>query len=565
MESKSTNVINLYQVHGYNPGSCGYCHSKDGHYTIGFTSEILKSETYQEMMDRGWRRCGKYYYKPDNVKQCCKMYTIRLEANQHQIRHSHKKTMKRFQKYLDGHDVRNGEHSKDEEDITEQQPKKTNISVEVPKSEDQEKLENILNQFIEKIKENRQILGALFDPSKILTVSEAIEKSQKVTKSASKKFGDYSSPVLLKLFGENKKDLNLNNPKDFIEKLRTFSLEYLTPIVAPVLVNIQDSGHITFTSKLEEKEIVTEEVKTEQLKPKEKKEKIKPEKFAEENKSEIVTQKQQNDLQIENKTPSLEIKGTQILKKRNFEIKFEKAKFDQEAFNMYQKYCKDIHEKEKEDKKGYTDFLCLQSLEYKTLESQGKKLDLGCYHMKYYIDGKFVAVGVVDITQYTLSSVYFFYDPEYKNLSLGVVGGIKEIEYVKEMNKYFPEFKYYYLGYYIHDNKKMLYKGDYEPAQLLCPITYTWVPLNDDTRKNCDKKEYRLSSKQTLVIEDMDFSQNNLEKFVKDKVKLSINGADIKLVQFNKRSYEYFLGAFKDVVQGLGKKLVSSLVFAQKD
>lgn len=74
---------------------------------------------------------------------------------------------------------------------------------------------------------------------------------------------------------------------------------------------------------------------------------------------------------------------------------------------------------------------------------------MGCYHMKYYVDGKFIAVGVVDITPFCLSSVYFFYDPDYKNLNLGVVGAIKEIEWVKEMNKTFPVFKYYYLGYYI--------------------------------------------------------------------------------------------------------------------
>lgn len=29
------------------------------------------------------------------------------------------------------------------------------------------------------------------------------------------------------------------------------------------------------------------------------------------------------------------------------------------------------------------------------------------------------------------------------------------------MSLTFPEFKYYYLGFYIHDNEKMAYKGNF--------------------------------------------------------------------------------------------------------
>jgi hypothetical protein len=32
----------------------------------------------------------------------------------------------------------------------------------------------------------------------------------------------------------------------------------------------------------------------------------------------------------------------------------------------------------------------------------------------------------------------------------------------------------------------MVYKGDYEPAELLCPLTYSWVLLNEETRKKID-------------------------------------------------------------------------------
>ncbi len=59
-----------------------------------------------------------------------------------------------------------------------------------------------------------------------------------------------------------------------------------------------------------------------------------------------------------------------------------------------------------------------------------KKLLIGCYHMNYFLDNKFIAVGVVDIFEDCMSSVYFFYDPIYKKLSLGVIGALIEIEFI---------------------------------------------------------------------------------------------------------------------------------------
>ena len=87
-------------------------------------------------------------------------------------------------------------------------------------------------------------------------------------------------------------------------------------------------------------------------------------------------------------------------------------------------------------------------------------------------------VGVVDILPSCLSSVYCFYDPEYRQLSLGKVTALWEIKWVQEALKYRPDLKYYYLGFYIHTCPKMRYKGSYEPSELLCPVTMRWVPLS---------------------------------------------------------------------------------------
>ena len=69
--------------------------------------------------------------------------------------------------------------------------------------------------------------------------------------------------------------------------------------------------------------------------------------------------------------------------------------------------------------------------------------------MLYKVKDKLIGVGVVDLTRECLSSVYFFYDPDYSDHSLGTLSSIVEIFYVKHLNKFFPNFKYYYLGYYV--------------------------------------------------------------------------------------------------------------------
>ena len=37
----------------------------------------MRIDHYQELMNRGWRRSGSLYYKPDLLRSCCPHYTIR--------------------------------------------------------------------------------------------------------------------------------------------------------------------------------------------------------------------------------------------------------------------------------------------------------------------------------------------------------------------------------------------------------------------------------------------------------------------------------------------------------
>jgi arginine-tRNA-protein transferase len=87
-----------------------------------------------------------------------------------------------------------------------------------------------------------------------------------------------------------------------------------------------------------------------------------------------------------------------------------------------------------------------------------EQLGYGSFHQQYRINDKLVAVGVVDILNHCVSSVYFFYDPEYDFLKMGTYSALREIALVRQLVKIDPNLKWYYLGFYAHNCRKMRYK-----------------------------------------------------------------------------------------------------------
>ena len=49
----------------------------------------------------------------------------------------------------------------------------------------------------------------------------------------------------------------------------------------------------------------------------------------------------------------------------------------------------------------------------------------GSFHQQYLLDGKIIAVGVVDILPHSVSSKYLYYDPDYSFLSLGTYSALR--------------------------------------------------------------------------------------------------------------------------------------------
>ena len=70
-----------------------------------------------------------------------------------------------------------------------------------------------------------------------------------------------------------------------------------------------------------------------------------------------------------------------------------------------------------------------QSIQDKDLDEEFvcnlKSLDYGSFHQQYRLNGKLIAVGVIDILNKCVSSVYFFYDPDFQFLNLGTYSGFR--------------------------------------------------------------------------------------------------------------------------------------------
>ncbi|HEX8522817.1 MAG TPA: arginyltransferase [Tepidisphaeraceae bacterium] len=76
--------------------------------------------------------------------------------------------------------------------------------------------------------------------------------------------------------------------------------------------------------------------------------------------------------------------------------------------------------------------------------------------------GQLLAVGICDVCASSLSSVYFYFDPEEEKRGLGTYSALWEIEYARR-----EKIPHYYLGYWIKGAPTMEYKANFRPNELL--------------------------------------------------------------------------------------------------
>ncbi len=83
---------------------------------------------------------------------------------------------------------------------------------------------------------------------------------------------------------------------------------------------------------------------------------------------------------------------------------------------------------------------------------------------QYRLHGKLIGVGYVDTLSVGLSAIYFFYDPDYRNRSLGTFNIMRLIETCREQG-----LPHLYLGYYVEKCQSLKYKANFRPNEILLP------------------------------------------------------------------------------------------------
>ena len=80
----------------------------------------------------------------------------------------------------------------------------------------------------------------------------------------------------------------------------------------------------------------------------------------------------------------------------------------------------------------------------------------------YFIDDKPVGVDLIDITDDGISSIYFYYDPDYAKYSLGIYSLLMQIQFARQMG-----LKWIYLGYWVDGCRSFAYKMNFRPLEIL--------------------------------------------------------------------------------------------------
>ncbi|KAF6207860.1 hypothetical protein GE061_016309 [Apolygus lucorum] len=452
MDLKYSIVEYMPKFEGY---YCGYCKGTNTNHSTGMWAHTLLVNDYQELIDRGWRRSGQYCYKPKMTLTCCPLYTIRCEAMKFKSSKSQKKILKRMTKFLRDA-TQNSQNEAEEKDGADSPGSEIK---EVPMIDNVQGI-NILETA--NLKVERAVPNLRYEPAKLgdkkWNSSSAVEKlldddsdeeRSTVQDRAVTSFGKYDSRLKQSLIKLPRKGDGADTSKPHCKKAKLIRLERR-------LSKLKQSTKIEAPFQKPSNEKSLEEFINESI---------------------GANFPNQLELKLVRCSPqSVEFTET-------FDV----------SHSLYQKYQSTVHKDppSKCSKEQFKRFLVHSPLraEERNVEGRDTPILYGSFHQQYWLNGKLIAVGVIDILPKCVSSVYFYYDPDYSHLSPGTYSSLREIEMVRKLSSIDPELQYYYMGYYIHSCPKMRYKAKFCPSYLLCPETYTWHAF-EKAKPKLDVSEY---------------------------------------------------------------------------
>ncbi|XP_075390942.1 arginyl-tRNA--protein transferase 1 isoform X6 [Tenrec ecaudatus] len=458
---------------------CGYCDSKEGKASCGMWAHSLTAQDYQDLIDRGWRRSGKYVYKPVMNQTCCPQYTIRCHPLQFQPSKSHKKVLKKMLKFLTKGEIAKGNDEPMDSLVEDAvagdfalinkldvQCDLTTLSDDLRKSLESE--ETRKGKGSQKEAPQQFVLAPQREEGPCSGASSQLTEVHTVPKPG--KGADLSKPPCRKA-------------KEIRKERKRLKLVQQSPTGSLQGPQGQGQAPSSFPPKA----------------------KCNQPKSLEELMFGPLPEDAAHKLEVRLVPVSLE------------DPEF-KSSFSQ-SFSLYVKYQMTIHQDPPDEcgQTEFTRFLCSSPLEVEK-PPDGPECGYGSFHQQYWLDGKIIAVGVIDILPSCVSSVYLYYDPDYSFLSLGVYSALREIAFTKQLHEGTPQLSYYYMGFYIHSCSKMRYKGQYRPSDLLCPETYVWVPIGQCLPSLDNSKYCRLNPDPAAVDEDRSQEPGRVQVFHKKAI-----------------------------------------------
>lgn len=504
-------IVQLYREY---EGECHYCKvpgSKNIAY--GMNSDQITVYDFQFLFDRGWARCGKWIYLPANHKLCCPTYTIRLDVQRFQPRRSHRRCTKRLKRYLE-----TGSCTVDgfSECSTPVERRTQSHTMELSKNER-------ATYHAEIAKALRQMFPLEGDIDFTLIQVQPCKKK--------KEQRDLSSNICLKLASQVKV-----SPFQLAERLADL-------LPAAWKATASKPGFVNFDR------IVSGENDTD---------------MSEGEESSWTPSDHSFDFPMSWRHSLGEDCNTG--KSHSMEVTLEEPVFTEEKYQLYRKYQIVVHQTSESSSElqpdGFQEFLCKTPLIRQEAKSPNDPpCGYGSFHQTYRIDGKLVAIGVIDILPYCLSSIYFIYDPDFSFLSLGVVSALREIQWIKCLIEQAPktELRYYYLGYYVHSCPKVRYKSSFKPSYLLCPVTLQWVPM-EDAEKVLDTKKYGRFAGEQYERQPPAYHTAQLMQWIRS-YSLIINGSPCLLVNLTEESQHRIGNILQTFVRVAGDEVAMRLSY----
>ena len=563
--------INITQLKELNLFGCGYCKHQSVQIKSRLKNEIMMKiksiplDIYQNLIEKGWSKSGTLIYKRNYEKSCCKIYQPRVNINNFKISKEQKKVMKKFRKYLSGEYEQN-KFNKLYNNINDNYIKEK--EKEKPKEEDeiQNKIDAKLREYIMSTNFLNILNKCLKNEDDINLIYEKLIYT-KIRKNNNKKFNyDYSCDLIfiikhvlisLKKKNEiNENSINTNNINDKEAYDENYGCKNFINEIYNDINNFYKSdnnyedisfnektGHINF--KMKNKNIITQEIKKQKIKEHKKENKT--------NLNQINIQKEKEKYNLEYFKEIVTEPEIYLPLKHIYTIELtDKIELErtEERYLLYQKYQLAVH-KETTTVESYNNFIGVSpiinryinlppDLNTKTRHPELYPKHYGMHNLIHRIDGKIIAVTVIDILPNYFESLYCYYDPDFSFLDLGVVTAIREIEYAKSVQELINKnLTYYTMGEMSLSVKKLQYKSNYSPMEIMDPYTGIYVPLTEDIKKLLSDNECHFL---TLLGKNRDlvgkyFSQNEIDLFYYN-IQISVFGEKILVEDFLKLYFE---------------------------